>query len=278
MDKYSALIPCGGDGTVFEVINGMLEREDGKKLPIGVIPNGSGNGIASGVGIRDTDMALEAIRNRQALKGDLFRVISDTENNDEIPLGGQSFKTRRVYSALCLYFGGLTKMMAEATPLKPYLGSYAYDVMLLKDWATFMRFVPFDVTIDDKVVTTPGSDDVKTVVVMFWMHNKLVGKAYNFPAVLNDGLMEACFFVNPNLIKANSTGIGQTALREKQGICESYTGNCKWYRGKKAVVRCKDPDPARRDISVDGETSTPYKEFVTVECLKGEIEYIFNAE
>ena len=63
-DKYSALIAAGGDGTVFEVINGMMEREDKKKLPIGVIPNGSGNGIASGVGIRDTEMALEAIKNR----------------------------------------------------------------------------------------------------------------------------------------------------------------------------------------------------------------------
>jgi hypothetical protein len=106
-------------------------------------------------------------------------------------------------------------MMDEAIPLKPYLGTYAYDIMLVKDWATFMRFVPFDVTIDGQKVTTPGSDDVKTVVVMFWMHNKLVGKSYNFPGVLNDGLLEACFFANPNLIKANSSGIPKTALREK---------------------------------------------------------------
>jgi len=61
-DKYSALIACGGDGTIFEVINGMMERTDGKRLPIGTIPNGSGNGIASGIGVRDTDMALEAIK------------------------------------------------------------------------------------------------------------------------------------------------------------------------------------------------------------------------
>jgi diacylglycerol kinase family enzyme len=52
------LISCGGDGTLFEVVNGMLEREDGKKLPIGIIPNGSGNAGAGGLGIRDTDMAL----------------------------------------------------------------------------------------------------------------------------------------------------------------------------------------------------------------------------
>jgi len=61
-------------------------------------------------------------------------------------------------------------------------------------------------------------------------------------------------------------------------VCESYTGNCSWIRGKKAIVRNKDPDAARKDISVDGETAAPYKDFVCVECMPGEVEYIFNAE
>jgi len=52
--KYSGLVSSGGDGTLFEVMNGMLEREDGARLPIGIIPNGSGNACASGLGIRDT--------------------------------------------------------------------------------------------------------------------------------------------------------------------------------------------------------------------------------
>lgn len=136
LDEYSALIACGGDGTVFEVINGMLERQDNKRLPIGVIPNGSGNGIASGIGIRDTDMALEAIKTQIAFKADLFRVLSDTENNDDIPRGREAFKTRRSHSALCLYFGGFNALMEEAIPLKPYLGTKAYDVMIIKHWMT----------------------------------------------------------------------------------------------------------------------------------------------
>jgi len=67
-------------------------------------------------------------------------------------------------------------------------------------------------------------------------------------------------------------------VREKQGVCESYTGNCNWHRGKKAVLRSKDADSSRKDINVDGESCSPYKEFVTVECLPGEIEYLFNPE
>jgi len=43
-------------------------------------------------------------------------------------------------------------------------------------------------------------------------------------------------------------------------------------------VRNKDPDATRKDISVDGETAAPYKDFACVECMPGEVEYIFNAE
>lgn len=43
----------GGDGIVFEVINGMFERWDWQdctqKIPVGVIPCGSGNGLARSI-------------------------------------------------------------------------------------------------------------------------------------------------------------------------------------------------------------------------------------
>jgi len=47
IEKYSLLVAAGGDGTYHEVINGMLMRKDGKKLPIGLIPNGSGNDLCN---------------------------------------------------------------------------------------------------------------------------------------------------------------------------------------------------------------------------------------
>ena len=43
IDKYSALILVGGDGTFHESINGILKRTDKKLIPIGLIPNGSGD-------------------------------------------------------------------------------------------------------------------------------------------------------------------------------------------------------------------------------------------
>lgn len=47
---WRSIVVVGGDGIYFEVINGMFERSDWQKaiesIPIGIIPCGSGNGLA----------------------------------------------------------------------------------------------------------------------------------------------------------------------------------------------------------------------------------------
>ncbi|KHJ95782.1 diacylglycerol kinase catalytic domain protein [Oesophagostomum dentatum] len=49
--KFNGVIILSGDGLVFEVINGLVERPDRACilpcLPIGVVPSGSGNGLLS---------------------------------------------------------------------------------------------------------------------------------------------------------------------------------------------------------------------------------------
>lgn len=49
--KWSkGIIVIGGDGVLYEVINGIMERPDWKNIikmiPFGIIPGGSGNGLA----------------------------------------------------------------------------------------------------------------------------------------------------------------------------------------------------------------------------------------
>jgi diacylglycerol kinase family enzyme len=64
LNKYSALVSCGGDGTLSDIINGMMSREDQVRLPIAIIPNGSGNAAANGLGMQNTDLALDALKTR----------------------------------------------------------------------------------------------------------------------------------------------------------------------------------------------------------------------
>ncbi len=58
-EGYEGFCVVGGDGTMHEVINGMLSRKDGKKIPIGLITAGTGNSF-----MRDMDCLdpLEATR------------------------------------------------------------------------------------------------------------------------------------------------------------------------------------------------------------------------
>ena len=64
LQNYSALIAVGGDGSISEVVNGMLARSDGQTLPVGFIPNGSTNWHGVMVGTFTVEMALDAICNR----------------------------------------------------------------------------------------------------------------------------------------------------------------------------------------------------------------------
>lgn len=80
----------GGDGIIFEVINGMLERWDWsqvlKHLPVGVIPGGSGNGLARSIAHECNEpyqsptlpAALAAVRNHEAPM-DLVRVETTSQ-------------------------------------------------------------------------------------------------------------------------------------------------------------------------------------------------------
>ena len=81
LNKYSAILACGGDGSVFEVVNGMLMREDGMQLPIGYVPNGSGNTVGYQLGIENVDEALDTVVAATASKFDVTRVLGDAEKD-----------------------------------------------------------------------------------------------------------------------------------------------------------------------------------------------------
>lgn len=87
IDKYSLLVAAGGDGTYHEVINGMLAREDKRKIPVALIPNGSGNDLCSSLGIMTLDHALDYIVAGTVTKIDTVRVLMDHEDEDSLPTG-----------------------------------------------------------------------------------------------------------------------------------------------------------------------------------------------
>jgi sphingosine kinase len=58
---YHGLCVIGGDGTMHEVVNGMLTRSDKKQLPIGLIPGGTGNSFMHDLELMNPIDAVKAI-------------------------------------------------------------------------------------------------------------------------------------------------------------------------------------------------------------------------
>lgn len=69
--KFDIVVAVGGDGTLNEVARGLLNT----KTPMGIIPKGSGNGLARHLGISmKIDRALEQLLTGQAVHMDTFRL------------------------------------------------------------------------------------------------------------------------------------------------------------------------------------------------------------
>jgi YegS/Rv2252/BmrU family lipid kinase len=70
-DNYDLIIAAGGDGTINQVVNGMV----GSNIPLGVIPCGTGNDFAGMIGMpTDIEEALIQILNGSKLYIDLGKV------------------------------------------------------------------------------------------------------------------------------------------------------------------------------------------------------------
>ena len=74
--KYDRIVCCGGDGTLDEVVTGLMHR--GISIPIGYIPAGSTNDFANSLGI-DRDMVSAA---QVAVSGRPFCVDVGCANDD----------------------------------------------------------------------------------------------------------------------------------------------------------------------------------------------------
>jgi diacylglycerol kinase (ATP) len=69
--NFDSVIAVGGDGTVNEVSRGLLHTS----TPMGIIPKGSGNGLARHLGISmKIDQALDQILGGQVISMDTFRM------------------------------------------------------------------------------------------------------------------------------------------------------------------------------------------------------------
>jgi diacylglycerol kinase (ATP) len=136
---YDAVVVCGGDGTIFDVIQGLA----GSSLPLGIIPFGTGNVMAQNLNIpQNAERAAHSLLNSHACRVPLGKITCCT------PGGRQSW-----LFAMAAGMGLHAALMSEARRSgKDVTGKAAYFVAGAK--LLFEHPVqPFDVT----VTTTSGA-------------------------------------------------------------------------------------------------------------------------
>ncbi len=75
-EGYELVIAAGGDGTVHEVVNGLMRAAPESRPSLGVIPLGSGNDFAHAIGLDSRpENALRQVFNGQAHRVDIGRLV-----------------------------------------------------------------------------------------------------------------------------------------------------------------------------------------------------------
>jgi len=124
LDIYSAVSAVGGDGTLHEVINGMLRRSDGKKLPLLLVPNGTGNDLCGSFMVDDVQTSLNGLVKGDVMEIDALKLLLDHERVEDIPEDLKIQKYR--YSVINSCFTLPAMCAHAATKYKKCLGKRGY--------------------------------------------------------------------------------------------------------------------------------------------------------
>ena len=81
LDGLDGIIAAGGDGTLFEVLNGVYQHPRDKRVPLGLVPVGTGNAFARDIGLMpgEWEKGIATIKAAHLRALDVGRVESESE-------------------------------------------------------------------------------------------------------------------------------------------------------------------------------------------------------
>lgn len=91
---HRKFVSVGGDGTSFEVINGLLPEAEGQGVELGLLPLGTGNSFLRDFAILDPDAALSALQGWKAQPVDVVKVVHTEGSFHYMNLIGLGFTAR----------------------------------------------------------------------------------------------------------------------------------------------------------------------------------------
>ncbi|OIW20893.1 hypothetical protein TanjilG_24971 [Lupinus angustifolius] len=140
VSKYDGIVCVSGDGILAEVVNGLLEREDWDnaiKTPLGVVPAGTGNGMAKSL--------LDSVGDPCAVANAVLAIIQGHKQQVDVATITQG--ETRFFSILMLAWGLVADIDIESEKYR-WMGSARIDfyglcrILRLRHYTGRVYFVP----------------------------------------------------------------------------------------------------------------------------------------
>lgn len=222
-DGIDTIAACGGDGTVHEVVQGIVETNALDAVTLGVLPAGTANRFATDIGIEDLEHGFATLETGRTRRIDLGIA------------GNEAF----VMSCIT----GLTAEAsgAASSELKERFGTFAFVITGLRE---AVRFEPLDMTItgitEDAVTEWSGTP----VCVLVGNSRRFVNKGGQ--ADVEDGQLEV------TIVKEMPT----VDLLEEGAVYRLFgreTDHIDRMRVESLVINTESGEPS--EFSLDGEIS-----------------------
>jgi len=126
LNACDAVVSAGGDGTAYEVLNGLMKNTSTDTLPpFGIIPVGTGNSFSKDLGMHHWRDGVVAIHKGQIKRADIMKFVTE----------GEAY-----YSMNCIGFGLPADVCITGNKYKKVLGKSVYTVCAIGE---IMRFKPY---------------------------------------------------------------------------------------------------------------------------------------
>jgi len=108
LSAYDGLLAAGGDGTLFEVLNGLYRHDREHRVPLGLIPVGTGNAFARDLDLMPGDWrkSIELIASRRLKRVDTGRVNTPQQTYYFLNIIGTGLPVDAMYMSQKLKFLG----------------------------------------------------------------------------------------------------------------------------------------------------------------------------
>ena len=225
---HKTVLALGGDGTLSEVANGILDLPQAKRPVLGFLPGGTGNDFLRDFGIRTIEDAARAIGAGHVVAVDAVKVTW--------PGGG--------HWSINLVASGLAAKAAErfGRSLR-WMGRKGYDVAAAIEIAT-MKACPTDLTLDGRLVQA----DLPLVIACNSVHTG--GAMPMAPdAKPTDGVLDVVTVQDTSRLGV----LDLLATKVRKGL-HVHHPNVKVRRAAHVIIAPRDPSPLNIDGEVLGHT------------------------